>query len=89
MPNQNKGVTPVTEEDRTATNARKIRIVSRRDGFRRCGVAHPATPTFHPEDRFTPDELERLCRDPMLIVDVLDAAGRLAGDEAGAQVPAT
>lgn len=86
MANQNK-VTPVTEADRADTPPRKIRIVSRRDGFRRCGVAHPATPTFHPEDRFAPDELERLCRDPMLIVDVVDAAGRLASDEAGAQVP--
>ncbi len=57
---------------------RQIRIVARRDGFRRCGVAHSAAPAFHPCDRFTADELERLRADPMLIVDVVDGAGRLA-----------
>lgn len=55
----------------------RIRIVSRRDGFRRCGMAHPASPTFHDADRFTMEELDQLRRDPMLIVDLVDGDGRL------------
>lgn len=51
---------------------KKIRIISRRDGFRRCGVAHPETPTFHDLDRFSQGELELLTTDPMLVVDVVD-----------------
>mgnify|MGYP006303624231 CR=1 FL=1 len=54
-----------------------IRITSKRNGFRRCGVAHPATPTDYTDDRFTPKELERLRAEPMLVVEELD------GDPAG------
>lgn len=46
-----------------------IRITSKRDGFRRCGVAHPAKPTEHPNDKFSKKELVKLKADSMLIVD--------------------
>lgn len=46
-----------------------IRITSKQAGFRRCGVAHPAEPTDHPDDRFTAKELAALKAEPMLVVE--------------------
>lgn len=60
-----------------------IRITSKRDGFRRCGVEHPAQPTAHPDDRFTPGELERLKAEPMLVVEVLEDEPKKAGGKKG------
>lgn len=51
-----------------------IIIESKKDGFRRCGVAHPAVPVSHPDDRFTAEELAALQAEPMLIVIVAEAA---------------
>lgn len=51
-----------------------IRITSKREGFRRCGVAHAATPTDHPDKAFTAAELKRLQAEPMLEVEVIQAA---------------
>lgn len=48
-----------------------IQITSKRDKFRRCGVAHPDKPTEHPDDRFTKKELERLKAEPMLFVEIV------------------
>lgn len=49
-----------------------IRIKSKRDGYHRCGVAHPKVATQHPAERFTDAELERLQADPVLTVELLD-----------------
>lgn len=46
-----------------------IRITAKRDGFRRCGVVHPSTPTDHPAGRFSPAELKILNAEPMLTVE--------------------
>lgn len=43
-------------------------IVSKKDGFRRCGIAHPATPVTHRVADFTDDQLRTLDADPMLIL---------------------
>ena len=43
-------------------------ITSKQPGFRRCGVAHPAEPTEHPDDAFTPEQIEILRNEPMLVV---------------------
>lgn len=51
-----------------------IRIVSKKEGFRRCGVAHPSAPVDYPNDRFTSEELEILKAEPMLVVQVLPDA---------------
>lgn len=48
-----------------------IRIVSKKDGFWRCGVRHSSTPTIYPNNRFTRQQLAELQAEPMLIVDVL------------------
>lgn len=45
-----------------------IVITSKQDGFRRAGIAHPAKPTEHPDDRFDEEQLAALEAEPMLIV---------------------
>lgn len=45
-----------------------ITITARRDGFRRCGRAHPARPTTYPDGFWTPEQLATLQAEPMLIV---------------------
>lgn len=47
-----------------------IIISSKKDGFRRCGVAHPAAPTEYPDGSFTPEQLTQLQAEPMLVVAV-------------------
>lgn len=48
-----------------------VRIRAKRDGFRRCNMAHPKAATDHPGERFTPDELERLLSEPNLVVELV------------------
>jgi len=48
-----------------------IRIISRKEGFRRCGVAHTEKPADYEDDRFTEKDLEVLKAEPMLIVQEL------------------
>lgn len=48
-----------------------IRITSKKDGFRRCGISHPAKPTDYPADRFDADQLAALTAEPMLMVENL------------------
>lgn len=45
-----------------------IIITSKRAGFRRCGVAHPAEPTEYPDDAFSRDQLKAMHDEPMLMV---------------------
>jgi hypothetical protein len=52
-----------------------LRITSRRDGFRRCGIAHPATPTTHADGQFSAEQIAVLKAEPMLIVEVLPDPG--------------
>lgn len=49
-----------------------IRIRSKKDGFRRCGMAHSKEWQEHPKDAFTPEQLAALKADPMLQVEVAD-----------------
>ena len=48
-----------------------IRITSKKDGFRRCGVAHPDKPTEYDDGHFNKKELARLKAEPMLIVEII------------------
>lgn len=43
-------------------------ITSKHEGFRRCGVAHPAAPTEYPDDAFTPEQIAILQAEPMLTI---------------------
>ena len=45
-----------------------IEIKSKRDGFRRCGVAHTKEPVEHADDKFSEEEIAVLKADPMLTV---------------------
>lgn len=54
-----------------------IRITSKKEGFRRCGIAHSEKPAVYPDDRFSAEELEMLEAEPMLIVE------RIAGEDGG------
>jgi hypothetical protein len=45
-----------------------IVITSKRDGFRRCGIAHPSKPTSYPDDFFSDEQLEALSKEPQLIL---------------------
>lgn len=46
----------------------EITITSKRDGFRRCGVAHKDTPVVWPEGSFTAEQIATLKAEPMLVV---------------------
>lgn len=69
-----------------------IEITARREGFRRCGVAHSATTKEWPVDAFTPEQLAVLKADPMLIVVERDKASgqndTAQSDELAAQLDA-
>jgi hypothetical protein len=45
-----------------------IRITSKRDGFRRCGLAHGKEPAEYPDDFFPDAQMEVLRKEPMLVV---------------------
>lgn len=60
-------------------------ITSKKDGFRRCDVAHPSVPTEYPDGFFTPKQIEILHEEPMLVV--IDAAEAEA-DLTNTKVPA-
>lgn len=48
-----------------------VRIASKQEGFRRCGVAHTSKPVIWPDDRFTARQIKELQSEPMLIVDIV------------------
>lgn len=51
-----------------------LTITAKRDGFRRCGIAHPASPVDHPIERFSKKQIEALRAEPMLVVHEREAA---------------
>lgn len=59
--------------------AKKIRIVSKKAGFRRAGIAHPDTATLYDPAAFTPEQLKELKAEPMLVVDEVDVDAKLEG----------
>lgn len=49
-----------------------IRITSKREGFRRCGIPHTEKPTDYTEGTFTAEELLKLREEPMLKVEIIE-----------------
>lgn len=47
-----------------------IEIRSKREGFRRAGVAHSVKPTLYRDDAFTEGQLQQLQDEPMLVVSI-------------------
>lgn len=58
-----------------------IKITSKQDGFRRCGVAHPSGPTEYPAGTFTQAQLAALQAEPMLVVEIVEEPGGGQGGE--------
>lgn len=56
--------------------AKILRITSKRDGFRRGGMAHPATATDHAIDAFTKEQLAQIKAEPMLTVEEIDVKSK-------------
>lgn len=50
-----------------------IIITAKKDGFRRCGMAHSVKPVQHNDDAFSPEQLEQLQAEPMLVVELVVA----------------
>jgi len=48
-----------------------IRIKSKQNNFRRCGIAHPDTAVEHPDGKFTPEQIAILKAESMLIVEIV------------------
>lgn len=63
--------------------AKKIRITAKRDGFRRAGIAHPATPVDHEPGTFTKQQFAELMGEPMLVVQEVEVPDE-EGDPADA-----
>jgi hypothetical protein len=69
-----------------------IRITSKREGFRRAGLAHSANPAHYFDDHFTAEQLAALKAEPMLVVEELpdDAETELVvspGEAQGERLP--
>ena len=56
-----------------------IIITAKKDGFRRCGIAHSKEPTEYPDDRFSAKELKVLQTEPMLVVEVEKKGAKSSG----------
>lgn len=50
---------------------RGLEITTKREGFRRAGIAHEGT-KVHPFDKLDPDQVEQLKNEPMLVVREVD-----------------
>ncbi len=48
-----------------------IRITSQKDGFRRCGMAHPMKTTEYPDEKFSKEQVKILKNESMLMVEVI------------------
>jgi len=55
-----------------------IVITSKRDGFRRCGLAHSAVEKKYADDFFSADQLDELMAEPMLVVSYAEDDGTIA-----------
>jgi len=48
-----------------------IRIIAKKDGFRRAGIAHHGTRDY-PASQFSAEQLEQLRSEPLLVVQAID-----------------
>lgn len=59
-----------------------IIIKSKKAGFRRCGLSHPAAAVSYPDDQFTAAQLAVLKAEPMLLVEIVQEKADDSGIEA-------
>lgn len=62
------------QEDKAMTNKTPAVIISATvsDGFRRCGMFHPARHVTHPAGTFTEEQLRTLLEERMLSVTIME-----------------
>lgn len=65
-----------------------IRVISKVEGFRRCGIAHSEEPRFHPIKSFTREQLLALKGERMLVVDEMDPPAEAEGTDPKKKGPA-
>ena len=61
-----------------------VTISAKRQGFRRCGIAHSKAPVQYPDNRWSKQQIEILQAEPMLDVAIGDAGSTAAGTGADA-----
>ena len=67
---------------------KKLSITSKKDGFRRGGVAHSGEETLYDLDHFTKEQREAIENEPMLIVHEKDVpAEKESGSKKGEETP--
>lgn len=78
-----------TPKSAPANETPAVRIVSTREGFRRCGIAHSVEPTDYPAGRFSEAELDALENEPMLAVVRMPGAAAPDGSQTDSNAPPT
>ena len=64
-----------------------IEITSKREGFRRAGIAHSVAPRQYPDAAFTEEQLQQLRAEPMLKVSVVKEVIRPGAGSGEASAP--
>ena len=58
-------------EIRSMENPPLVRVTSKRDGFRRAGIAHSSRPVDYHPSQLSPEQLEAILAEPLLTVEVV------------------
>lgn len=58
-------------ETRSMENPPLVRVTSKRDGFRRAGIAHSSRPVDYRPGQLSPEQLEAILAEPLLTVEVV------------------
>lgn len=56
-----------------SAKGKALRVIAKRDGFRRAGREFSGEATFIPVEELTDEEYELLATEPMLVVDLVEA----------------
>ncbi len=59
-----------------------IKIVSKKSGFRRCGIEHPDQPAIYPDGTFSTGQIKALKAEPMLVVEEIPDEPKAAKPQA-------
>lgn len=62
-------------------------VTSKKEGFRRCGVAWPKGPSVFDEARFSPEEWKAIKAEPMLIVTAIGTKSEPEAPETADETP--
>lgn len=68
---------PAAEASAVGSSWPLVRITSKREGFRRAGIAHTRDPVDHPAHLIAQEQLTALCAEPMLTVALVFENGQV------------